>query len=483
MAITRRQFVTTLSALAAAAGIGQTEISQLTEAFAHGGAVWGTGSWTNKPKVVWVHGAECTGCSTSLLGLFEDALGGANDLGYSTIAALDLAVGGTGNGNAVLHGQNTVPTTGAEAGHPWGHRTMENTYAVSGMSPDSAANTAYAIDIADVLLDFIDLQYHETVMAMGGDLAYQSLLADMGGTTPFVLVVEGAVQNWRSGGFWKKTDTGGSPTKTPWCSIGRGDTSGEADFSTVVETLATNAACAQVIAIGQCACYGGYPACKGPGLAAMGSTNYDQSVGQTGAMGVFDFLTARTQPAAAAKVVNVPGCPTNPWWFVLTVVAWLVDANFLLTGSPAIGANGPLGILRKTGAGATAWAINLSAIDSATSRRLNAVYNFPLHNGRCPRYGWYSMGIYANHPGDAGCLQLIGCKGPSTKSLCSRHGWNNAQPNNSASSLPSHSKATLLDSTTSGYKAGSHCITAGHPCMGCTQKGYPDAFSPFVVNR
>ena len=64
MAITRRQFVTRLGALAAAAGMSQVDIARLGEAFAYNPTYGGT---LTKPRVVWVHGAECTGCSTSVL--------------------------------------------------------------------------------------------------------------------------------------------------------------------------------------------------------------------------------------------------------------------------------------------------------------------------------------------------------------------------------------------------------------------------------
>ena len=139
MAITRRQFVTRLGTLAAAMGMSQLDLAKVSEAFAHG-SVW-AGSWATKPKVVWVHGAECTGCSTSLLSLFEDVRGKAIEgTSISTLAALDYAVGGTGNGNAVLNGTSTPVTTGAEAGHPWGHRTVVNTAAVTGIDFDSQKN-------------------------------------------------------------------------------------------------------------------------------------------------------------------------------------------------------------------------------------------------------------------------------------------------------------------------------------------------------
>ena len=78
MAITRRQFVTRLGALAAAAGFSQSQASPRSWrrlrttplALAYQGTF-------GKPRVVWIHGAECTGCSTSLLGIFENLTGEA----------------------------------------------------------------------------------------------------------------------------------------------------------------------------------------------------------------------------------------------------------------------------------------------------------------------------------------------------------------------------------------------------------------------
>ena len=49
MAITRRQFVTRLSTLAAAMGMSQVDLAKVTQAFAHG-SVW-AGAWTSKPAV------------------------------------------------------------------------------------------------------------------------------------------------------------------------------------------------------------------------------------------------------------------------------------------------------------------------------------------------------------------------------------------------------------------------------------------------
>lgn len=459
MAITRRQFVTRLGTLAAAMGVSQIDLARVTQAFAHGGA-WDSGAWTDKPKVIWVHGAECTGCSTSLLGLFEDATGVALESnGTLTATALDLAAGGDGDLDALL-------TNGTQPGHPWAHRTLNHTNFATGTDPDGQKNGAYAVNIADVLIDFISLEYHETVMGMGGDLAYTSLdAARTAMSSPFVLVVEGAVQDHTNGGYWNETGA------TPWCSIGvDGGIGGTAehDFGEVIDDLAVQANCAAIVAIGQCATYGGYPACIGPGL--FGATGTDSKKSQTGAKGVYDYLVGRGMLAEAGKVINVPGCPTNPWWFVLTVVAWLVDATAALSDPPVAP---PLGVLNAD------LSINGAAVDR--DRRLKAVYDFPVHSGRCPRYADYAQGRYARKPGDAGCLLLLGCKGPSTKSLCPRHGWNNQQPQNSTGNLPSHSLQGVLDSTVTGSKAGGYCVTAGAPCMGCTERGYPDAFTPFVT--
>lgn len=458
MAITRRQFVTRLGALAAAAGLGQADVSRLSEAFAY--ASWPGG----KPKVVWVHGAECTGCSTSLLSLFEDATGTAIEgTTTSTLAALRLATGVTGlTGNSLtLHGGSGLIGAG---------NTINFHTAIGEDSNDS-------INIQDVLIDIIELDYHETVMNMGGDLAAQWLHTFMqpANTTPFVLVVEGAIQDKDQGGAWSDTAGNGKP----WCSIGMSDDyvnpgtgypvgSFDLSFDEVVKALATKATCPAIIAIGQCATFGGYPGCKSP--LAEADTGFKE-MSQTDAKGTYDFLYDDvTTRSAAAKVINVPGCPTNPWWFVLTVVAWLVDAKTAVVPGLLGGTNtaGALGILSAGGG------IKPAAVDA--TRRLKITYPYAIHGPFCPRYNDYSVGKFAEKPGDPGCLQKIGCKGPAVKSLCGAHGWNAQQPHNNATWEYGLSEANPMGT---GHQGG-HCTRAGHPCMGCTEKGYPDSFVPFV---
>jgi hydrogenase small subunit len=429
----------------------------------------GTTGLGGKPKVIWVHGAECTGCSTSLLSLFEDARGIAlpaadNALGANVTTATALGI--AGGAGIILD-----PVAAATALDGFGFRTLDH----AGLNVDTSP---FAVNIADVLIDFIDLQYHETVMGMGGDSAYKYLDAAMHANdgVPFVLVVEGAVQAFAGGGYWDKP---GVLHSAPWCSIAMDGTAGanvELSFDEVVEHLAVRADCKAVVAIGQCAAFGGYPACIGPDLPANGHAK-----GQTGAKGVYDFLVARGyvngfgEPIGpAAKVVNVPGCPANPWWFTLTVVAWLVD---VATGPAKAGGpvDGALGIVHAD------W--SLGGVD--TQRRLTAVYGHLLHGKYCPRYPDYAARKFVSKPGEyivgsvgGGCLKNIGCKGLSTHSLCGRHGWNAQAPQNTGLNT---AVENLAYAGSGVAKVGGFCITAGAPCMGCTEKGYPDAFTPFVV--
>ncbi|MCL4554317.1 MAG: twin-arginine translocation signal domain-containing protein, partial [Actinobacteria bacterium] len=409
MAITRREFVTRLGALAAAAGLSQSQLLKITEAMGHS-PTWGT---ETKPKVIWVHGAECTGCSVSLLSLFEDVRGLAvqdtrlTGGPVSTLAALDLAVGGDGDGGHVLPRnvpQTLVPRTNPAGEHH--HRRLWN----AGADFDGAANnTPFVANIADVLIDFISLEYHMTVMGMGGDQAYQWLKAEMarpGPTTPFVLVVEGAVQVDHEGGFWKKPNadvSGNDGPAAPWCAVGENLTGTEIHrFDNVVRGLASRDNCLAVVSLGQCSSFGGFPACVSPNPEFRGEK-------QTPAFGVHDYLVTYGTEGSADKVINVPGCPPNPWWFILSVVLWLADAvNGPLKAVPTAG---PLGILDHEAK------ILPGSVDD--QRRLKAVYGQSIHGPACSRYA-YSFSapgrsaLYAMKPGDPGCLAMLGCKGLST---------------------------------------------------------------------
>jgi len=351
--ITRRQFIKYITAAGAALGLTQAEILKFTEVIAK----------TGGPKVVWVHGQECTGCSTSVLGLVDRD---------SKILA----------------------------------------------EPDT---------IDEVLLEIIDLQYHETIMAAGGDLAVSHLKSFMASAAfnTFVLVVEGAIPVNGPGCIGKRA-----------CSIGQHtDDVDELWFADVVRSLASNSIIAAgngsqadpyfhaVIAVGTCASFGGVPAA---------SSNYLYL--KTGAIPVQTFLSGVYRDGYNVYhkylVVNVPGCPPNPDWFYGTVVRAL----------------GTLGIP------------GLPALNLDTLAREKTYYGVPVH-AYCPLRTDYDAGVYATKRGGNGCLQMLGCKGLSAFSDCGTRGWNDSKV--------IHGKAVS-------------CITAGHPCMGCTEKGFPGKCEPFM---
>ncbi|MFP5212245.1 MAG: hydrogenase small subunit [Acidobacteriota bacterium] len=86
------------------------------------------------------------------------------------------------------------------------------------------------------------------------------------------------------------------------------------------------------------------------------------------------------------------------------------------------------------------------ALDS--SRRPTAYFGSTVHS-RCPRQN----ATWATTLGQDGlCLRDKGCKGPNTRSDCPSRMWN--------------SKTNW-------------CIGANAICLGCTQNGFPDSFSPF----
>jgi hydrogenase small subunit len=133
--------------------------------------------------------------------------------------------------------------------------------------------------VSSLILDLISLDYHETLMAGSGSQAEQSLHESMAANRGrYLLVVEGAIPKAQNGIF---------------CKIGG---------KTAVDLLHEAApGAAAVLCIGTCSSFGGI-----------------QSVGvnPTGAVGVRDLVTDR-------PIVNIPGCPPNPYNFLSTVLHYL----------------------------------------------------------------------------------------------------------------------------------------------------------------
>ncbi|MDX2477954.1 MAG: hydrogenase small subunit [Gammaproteobacteria bacterium] len=200
MRIHRRQFLKYCVGSATALSLPMTVITKLEYAFAAGEAVL--------PKVIWLNGANCTGCTISLANLFSE----------------------------------TGPT-----------------------------------DVADLLVNTLDLVFHPNLMGAAGDLAVQQLreTAAQGG---YILAVEGGIP----------TAFGGH-TCLLWTEQGRDVTAMEA-----VNSLAP--AAAAILSIGTCASYGGMPAA---------------SPNPTGIVSVSELTGLDT--------INIPGCPAHPDWIVWTI--------------------------------------------------------------------------------------------------------------------------------------------------------------------
>ncbi len=136
-----------------------------------------------------------------------------------------------------------------------------------------------APEVAELILDLISLDYHETLSAAAGHQAEKSLHDTMAANKgKYVLIIEGAIPV-KDGGIY--------------CKIG-----GKTAMELAAEVAADAGA---IIAIGSCASFGGIPA-SGPN--------------PTGATGAPMVLKDKT-------VVTIPGCPANPYNLLGTVLQFV----------------------------------------------------------------------------------------------------------------------------------------------------------------
>ena len=134
--------------------------------------------------------------------------------------------------------------------------------------------------VAELILDLISLDYHETLFAAAGRQAEAALKSAMeSGAGKYICVVEGAIPT-KEGGIY--------------CKIGD---------RTAVDILNDVAGRAgAIIAIGSCASWGGIPSAD---------------PNPTGAKGVSELVHGKT-------VVTIPGCPANPYNFLGTTLQYAV---------------------------------------------------------------------------------------------------------------------------------------------------------------
>jgi hydrogenase small subunit len=227
-------------------------------------------------------------------------------------------------------------------------------------------------DVADLILNIISLDYHETLMAASGyqaEAALKTAIDDNLGK--FVLVVEGSIPTKNQGQYMKLA---GKPALQVLKEVGQ--------------------KAAAVVAMGSCASWGGVPSA---------------SPNPTGATGVDSILTEK-------PVVNLPGCPPNPYNLLAVVLEYATMGR-------------------------------LPALDD--KNRPKFAYDRVIHD-HCPRRAHFDAGRYAREFGDEGhrqgwCLYRLGCKGPITHAACSTRHFNEVPD-----VWP---------------------IGIGSPCVGCTEKG------------
>lgn len=131
--------------------------------------------------------------------------------------------------------------------------------------------------VAEIVLDVLSLNYHETIMAPSGFQAEQSL-KDTVAAGGYLTIVEGAIPTADDGIYC--------------CIAGR-------TALDILQEVASNTAA--IITVGACAFYGGWP---------------NTSPNPTGAAGVKDIISN-------VPVINLPGCPPNADNITATVVHYL----------------------------------------------------------------------------------------------------------------------------------------------------------------
>ena len=230
----------------------------------------------------------------------------------------------------------------------------------------------------------INLRFHPTVMAGSGAPAIEVMedtsRQEKGG---YILIVEGAIPTAKGGIHGVVGERDGKPVT----------------MLSRVEELAKDALA--VIALGTCASFGGIPAAH---------------PNPTQCLGVGDVLQAR---GINTPLVNIPGCPPHPDWFVGTIVSIL-----------------PSGLPKPE--------------DLDEYRRPKAFYGQTIHEN-CPRRAYYDENKFAKKFGDPGCLYELGCRGSVTYADCPLRLWNNGV---------------------------NWCVGCGATCIGCTEPGFPDMLSP-----
>lgn len=205
--------------------------------------------------------------------------------------------------------------------------------------------------LSQMVLNTISLDYHETLMVPAGiqaEKSRQDTMREYAGK--YILVVEGSPSPKDDGIY---------------CTVG-----GRSNMAILEEAAAGAAA---IVAVGNCASFGGIPGA---------------SPAPTGGIGVGDALPGKT-------VINIAGCPPIAEAMTNTFAYVLVYDRY-----PRLDELG----------------------------RPTFVYGNTIHD-RCIRRSFYDAGKYAMGFDDVKaregyCLYMLGCKGPTTYNACPTLRWN-----------------------------------------------------------
>jgi hydrogenase small subunit len=160
-----------------------------------------------------------------------------------------------------------------------------------------------------------------------------------------------------------------------------------------------------VVAIGDCATWGGIPAVPPNPSESTGFQFHKKEKG--------GFLGANFVSKGGLPVINIPGCPAHPDWITQILVAI---------------ATGRVGDI---------------LIDEF--HRPKTFFTDFVQTG-CPNAASFGEKIDGNFGKRGGCLFYeVGCRGPMTRASCNRILWNRQ----------------------------SSKTRANHPCLGCTEPGFP----------
>jgi NiFe hydrogenase small subunit HydA len=233
----------------------------------------------------------------------------------------------------------------------------------------STLNSNYP-DIAKVVLDDLSVHYQPTVMAAAGYQAFgvlEETAKELAGQ--YVLVVEGPIPTAEGGEF---------------CTFGLEEGTKEVMGNKIpkdkpiqawMEELVPGAAA--VIALGNCAAFGGIPAAN---------------ASVTGSTPVMDIVAKIDK---SKPVINIGGCPSHPDWFLGTVLYYLVN----------------------------------KAVPELDEHKRPKMFFGQLIHENCERRASFDAGMFLEDWNDVNpdmklCLFKMGCKGPVTYADCPTRRWN-----------------------------------------------------------